>query len=237
VTLKGMLQLRPGLAAVLAAFVLTSCAHVPAHEKEDAQAMLARTCSVGSDVSSAHGAVWIRARSKEESGQFPAQVRATAPSSLRLEVTNLVGGLEAVISVQDGRYTIEVPGKKSRAESGTGSWGGIPLRWATDLFLGRIPCPTQTELKSARVSTLDGKLEVRVPAGLASGEQVFVYGYRNYAGHIWPEKLHWEQKGSFGAAVDFVFDQPEDKTLSPLKWQARSDRGEVKTRWRDRSVD
>jgi hypothetical protein len=67
-----------------------------------------------------------------------------------------------------------------------------------------------------------------------TGEEKFIYSFRSWGGKAWPEKLHWERNG--GAGVDFKFDDPEDKTASPRKWEAKSVQGEVKVRWRDREA-
>jgi hypothetical protein len=226
------------LAALAAAAMLQSCAHGPTAKSADPRLLYERACTPGQASQLIKGAVWLKAQSKEASGQFPAYVTAQAPDSLRMEVTNLVGGTEAVIAVKGLQYSINVPKQKTRNEKGSGSWGGIPLRWSTELFLGRIPCPAPLKpgAQMALSRTDDGELRVEVPAGLGSDPELYVYKFREYAGQPWPEQLHWERKGNFAVAVDFRFDDPEDKTLSPRKWEARSAQGEVKVRWKDREV-
>ena len=118
----------------------------------------------------------------------------------------------------------------------------MPLKWGTDLFLGRIPCPLPAELEKARVSLVqDGDLLIET-----SGNEQYEYHFKTIGGGSWPDSLHYEQKfpiemkvGSRGRptiVVDFRFDDPETGTLSPRKWEAKSDQGEVKVRWRDRDV-
>jgi hypothetical protein len=75
---------------------------------------------------------------------------------------------------------------------------------------------------------------VETPASVESDAEKFVYRFRSQGGGWWPEALHWERKGTFGTKVDFKFDQPEAGSLSPLKWEAQSQQGEVKVRWRER---
>jgi hypothetical protein len=175
----------------------------------------------------------MKAESKDAKGTFPANVTAKAPDSLTLEVVNLIGGTQAIITVEGGKYTILVPDKngKNRKKEGQGSWGGIPLHWASDLFLGKIPCPPADALASAKLSlSPEHDLIVELP------EERFVYSFRSWGGKAWPERLHWERKDTSVAAVDFKFDDPEDKTHSPRKWEAKSVQGEVKVRWRDREA-
>src|SRR5262249_16209508 len=148
------------------------------------------------------------------------EVKATAPDSLVLEVTNLLGATQAVITVQGPHYTITVPDKagNTKKREGAGSWGGIPLKWASDLFLGKIPCPSSAALTSARLSVNSDK---QLVAEVGSAEK-FIYGFREWGGKAWPESLHWERGGH---AVDFKFDDPEDRTHSPRKWEAKSAQG------------
>jgi hypothetical protein len=226
------------LPAACAIVLLSSCATAPSAKKVDPATLYEDACSIGANSRTVKGAVWLKAQSKEASGQFPAYVTAQAPDRLRMEVTNLVGGTEAVISVQGQKYSIRVPKQKARNEQGHGSWGGIPLRWATELFLGRVPCPAPGKAPAGASLTRagDDELRVDVPAALGGDPETYVYKFRGWAGRLWPESLHWERQGGFAVAVDFKFDDPEDKTGSPRKWEAKSAQGEVKLRWKDREV-
>lgn len=204
---------------------------------EDAEALLAHACRPGEGIQSVKGSVGMKAQSKEASGQFPASVLATAPDHLRVEVNNVLGGTEAVIAVEGRHYRVDIPSKKKRMEEGSGAWGGIPLEWATQLFLGRIPCPPEAARKDTKLSvSAEGDLVAETPAVLDRDEERFTYHFRSWQGKPWPETLHWERKGSIPLAVDFKFDDPEDQTASPRKWEAKSPRGEVKIRWRDREL-
>ncbi len=201
--------------------------------------MLRMACEPGAATQVVQGSVWLKASSKDASGQFPADVHAKAPNHLKMEVTNLIGGTEATISVEGTQYKIEIPSKKKKkaapAEQGNHSWGGIPLRWATDLFLGRIPCPPTASLKDSKLRIDDElRLVVETPAMLGADAQKFVYSFQNWEGRPWAKSLRWESTGTLSTAVHFVFEDPEPKTRSPRRWEARSDRGEVKIRWKDR---
>jgi hypothetical protein len=220
--------------------VLTGCGHGPVKPELEPRALLGLACQPGMQVSSVKGSVWLKAVSKEASGQFPAMVDASSPEKLKMEVTNLVGGTEAIITVDGRHYRIEVPNHKERTEQGEQYWGGIPLQWANALFLGRIPCPDAGLSKDAVFSmSAQGELVVETPETLARLPEKYVYRFRQLDGHFWPEALHWERKGIAASApivVDFKFDDPETKTMSPKKWEAKGSQGEVKVRWRDRQV-
>lgn len=226
--------------ALLVAALGPSCASKPVAPDEvtrgrDPKYLLDQACSAGRMVTSARGSVFMKAKSPDAEGQFPADVSAQAPSKLRLEVQNPIGGTEAIISVEEERYELQVPKKKEAGEKGTGSWAGIPLKWATDLFLGRVPCPRSEEIQSSTLNDKGG-LEIQTAASVRGGAEKFVFTFKKESGEPWPETLHWERFGAFAVSVDFRFSDPETKTRSPQKWEAKSARGEVKVRWRDRRI-
>ena len=80
-----------------------------------------------------------------------------------------------------------------------------------------------------------GELIVQVSKLNAEPER-FIYEFRRDQGKEWPKSLHWERLSSPPVTVDFNFDDPENETLSPKKWEAQSERGAVKVHWRDREV-
>jgi hypothetical protein len=217
----------------LSAFLLASCAGPSITPSSDPRKLLETACEPGAQIQSVKGSLWMKVTSKAASGQFPAEVLARAPGSVHLEVTNLIGSTQAKIDVQGGQYRIEAldqNGELKPMGAGKDSWGGIPLRWASDLFLGRVPCPGENSRSTARVSMgPDDTLRVE------SQGQVFTYRFRNWAGRPWAEGLVWEVSGG-AKRVEFKFDDPEDHTRSPKKWEARSSDGEVKVRWKDREI-
>lgn len=226
-----------GFVAVAAALVIMSgCATATVGRGWEPRALLDVACSPGAKIIGVEGGVWLKAQSKSASGQFPAQIRAEAPDQLQMEVTNLIGGQVAVIRVNGSKFDINLPEKGGRSRTGYDSWGGIPLRWATDLFLGRIPCPPTSVWKSAEITVSDsGELVVQTfSAGGKRRAEKFVYGFRSWAGKPWAERLRWERLGASRSHVDFRFDDPEDESRSPRKWEAVSEQGEVKVRWKDR---
>jgi hypothetical protein len=242
--LEGMI--RRLSAAAMICLLATACAHAPSaldashyRSPEGARALLTAACTPGRTVDSVKGSAWLKAKSKDASGQFPAEVEASI-SRLRMEVTNLLGGTEAILSVDGSRYLVEVPGKKDRTQRGEHAWAGIPLVWANSLFLGRVPCPEEGADPQLRLVSEDPlQLEAQVPARLDRLPERFVYTFKSEGGAPWPEALRWERKsalGGEGAAVDFTFEDPEEKTLSPKKWEARGAQGEIKVRWKSRQT-
>lgn len=224
------------IVSVLSA-ALSGCAHAPAGRDADPRALLHQACLPGSKVVSAKGHIWMKAASKDASGKFPANVEAKAPGSLRMEATNLLGGTEAIITVDGQEYSVQVPKQAGRSEKGSRAWAGIPLEWATDLFLGRIPCPASaSERELTLTKTAEGDLLVEMPASLDRDAQLFRYRFGWVEGKPWPQSLHWERKSLPPLSVDFKFHDPEDKTLSPTRWEAKSAQGEVKVSWREREV-
>ena len=80
---------------LMAILILPSCAHRRIAEGVGADALLKEACAPGAAVTEVTGSVWLKAESAEKSGQFPATVRAEAPSILKMEVTDLLGGTQA----------------------------------------------------------------------------------------------------------------------------------------------
>jgi hypothetical protein len=189
-------------------------------------------CDPGKNIQSVNGHLWIKADSKEVSGQFPADIQATSTQQLKMVVTNLLGGTLGVISISGNHYEIiEGSGLKGKKAEGSGSWGGIPLRWASDLFLGKIPCPSITALNQYKLSTtLEDELVIE------SEDQKFVFRFKTHQGKPWPEALHWERLKERVTSVDFSFSNPHEKTKSPQRWEAKSSLGAVKVRWRDQEI-
>lgn len=227
--------------SLLLALAVQGCGRAPIRKESDPKILLDQVCAIGRKtepgVKGVKGSIWMKASSRDASGQFPAQVTAQIPDRLDMEVTNLFGGREAVIRVTGKQYSIEVPGKKNENRQGTHSWAGIPLQWATDLFLGRVPCPASGSLQDAALRINEREeLVVQTKAAVDQDAQQFVYRFKNVSGRQWPEALHWERLSAAPLKVDFKFEEPEDGTRSPTKWEAKSVEGEVKVRWKEREL-
>jgi hypothetical protein len=216
------------IAVMMLGFVL-SCAHTKIDSKRDPRELLAEVCSVGASVKEASGTVWLKGKSPDLSGQAPAQVKVVSPETLDLEVTNLLGGAEARIQVRGDVYQVYSAARDKTVQRGQGSWGGIPLRWSTALFLGKVPCPVLASGNQVRFDPDQDELHVE------ASQEKYVYKLKNWEGRAWPTELAWERVASKATHVDFYFDSPEDSTRSPLKWEAVSSSGDrVTVRWKDR---
>ena len=144
----------------------------------------------------------MKVASKDASGQFSAFIEASAPDQLRLEVSSPCGTY-ATLTIHGSQYTIDF-GPSERNRGGADIWAGIlPLRWATDLFLGKIPCPNAAIVSAdARVITSEDELRIEVPAGgEAAPAETFVCRFRKSDPER-PGRLHRE---SGKTVVDFVF--------------------------------
>jgi hypothetical protein len=217
-------------------FFLCACATARKANERDPGELLEEVCSIGAQNQTVQGSLWLKADSAEAKGQFPADVKMDGPGNLRMEVTNMLGGTEAVIEVQGDRYSVKSPRQGASEQKGKGTWGGIPLSWASALVLGRMPCPTELQKKGAKIEALDAEtLQVSVSAGLGRDAETFRYKLRSWAGKLWPFQVEWEKLGPFGNAVSFEFEDPEDGTRVPRRWSAKSKAGSVKVRWKSRS--
>jgi hypothetical protein len=242
---------------LLLSFYLSACAQQRVRPQEHNPEGLARfACSPGSRLSEVQGSLWLKVQSSEASGQFPAQVNVSmasvskgsasplgsnqgqASKRFHMEVNNLFGGVEATITLEQGRVWVKGKDQNAKPElRAHGTWSGIPLEWASDLVLGKIPCPEKGELKNLKFSLLeDGSLRIERPARLGYDAEVFLFKFRYWNGQPWPEELQWKRGGPFAQAVDFKFADPEAETGSPLRWEAKSALGQMKLKWRERKT-
>ncbi len=217
---------------ILPVFFILSCSTGPRVEEKNPEKLYQYACRPKKDIKSVQGSVWLRVDSKEASGQFPAHVKARLPHRLDLEVTNLLGGTEATIKIRNQQIEVALPGKKKQRKRG--SWGGIPLRWAPLLFLGRVPCPSRSQAQKA-IKTVNSRHDLRV--SLRGGQESFEYEFKTFAGEPWPERVIWTKKlKTKNIEIEFNFSAPESKTRLAKKWEANSALGEVKLRWKRRVV-
>ncbi|MEK6706421.1 MAG: hypothetical protein AABZ06_11605 [Bdellovibrionota bacterium] len=225
----------PKLVLIFLISMQHGCAHRLIISGYEPKILLDAACgadSPGASLKAVKGSVWLKAKSNEASGQFPASVMVTSPAIMRMEIQNLFGGVEAIISVEGNKYKIEVPndtGKAHLKETGKDHWGGIPLNLAVDLFLGKLPCPTMSSVRHADIE--DDQLVIT-----SNLEERFVYRFEKFMDGFWPDYLHWERYGERPLSVEFRFYDPENGTKSPKRWEAKSKLGEIKVRWREREM-
>ena len=221
-----------------ASLQLSSCTTLPQIRSGDymPRDLLRFACSPGEDVKSAQGRILAKMSSPSRSGQFQAGVTVDSGRHLELDVTNPLGGTQAMIRVNEGRYeVIDYSDQHPVREFGQDYWGGIPLKWASTIFLGRIPCPETTPATRLEVSPA-GELVVTWFDAKAKETQQFTYGFIQWRGKPWPASLLWTRDGSHSSRVEFQFESPETDTGSPEKWEAKSVQGQIKIKWRTRQI-
>lgn len=167
----------------------------------------------------------MKAKSKEASGQFPANVQVSESAGLRMEVTQLMGARAALIEIRGSDFKVETP-KQGSVSKKAKSWGGIPLEWATALFLDRVPCPEGGEWNWAFNS------EQELVGKRASGPEEWKYKIVERMGRPFVEAVRLEQ--SEQQAFELKREDPDPSDGWARRWEIKSAVGEVKVRWRDR---
>jgi hypothetical protein len=176
----------------------------------------------------------MKAKSPEAKGQFPAEVRASANGKMELEVTNLLGGTEAWIQVEGTKVEVRKNQTGPLIQSASGAWGGIPLRWASQLFLGRVPCVSEKDILKSDLRRVDhDKIEIQLKSGSKILESFF-YQYIGIDGKAVPVRLIWKRMNLEPLEIDFHWDYAGSETGLARQWSAVSALGEVKLRWKQR---
>ncbi len=222
----------------LVIFHLVSCATVPTLKKGEhtAAELFEYACTPGKGIHTAGGRIAAKVSSSDFSGQFLAQVLADSDGHLKLDVTNPLGGTQVLIQVNQGNYEIiNYADRDQKPQIGKDYWGGIPLKWASSLFLGRIPCPPSDSSLRLHLGA-EGELIATWSDFNGSDRQRFVYRFRQSNQTPWPSSLSWTRDAKNSSQVDFEFESPEETTRSPEKWEARSSQGQVKVKWRTREI-
>ena len=226
------LNLSKAFSLGIACVLVNACSTGPRVKENNPDKLYQHACRNKKNVKGVEGSVWIQAKSKEASGQFPAQVEAKLPNRLDLEVTNLLGGTEAFIKVRKQEIDVTIPGHENQKKRG--SWGGIPLRWAPHLFVGLVPCPSRDAAKRAN-KTVNAKHDLMIE--LKKNQESFLYEFKDFAGEPWPERVVWTKKlKTHEVEVEFEFSEPESKTRLAQRWEASSSLGEVSLRWKRRKL-
>ncbi len=208
-------------------FLLTTqCATQQIKKDIDLYGLLGEVCKTGSQTKKVKGTAWLKIKSRDKSGQFPASVSVKSPDWLQLEVTNLLGAREGLITLEKNELKIE---SLHSTQDKPKNWSGIPLEWAIPLFLGQYPCPKYSQNSELKLTLAEnGELSVLWK------KQKFLYRFKNLYNDPWVESMDWE--GDL-ETTQFFFDRPDEHTGAPKKWEIRSPQGEVKFRWKDREAN
>lgn len=209
------------------AFFGLSCAQVPL-DSQRAKKVFSQICSTQKLPSSVEGSVWMKAKSKDASGQFPAAVQVKSLEEMKLEVTDLLGSTEARIEVKKKRYRIEIPKQKKKILKNKDTWAGIPLRWAPIVLLGGVPCPSRPLLKKGEILLGEDDSSFR----WVSAKQSFEYTLSEVS-KPWVEKVIWSNESQ---KVVFEFSRPSEEDDSAQHIKISSSKGEVRLRWRERNT-
>jgi hypothetical protein len=223
---------------VLFLLIFSSCASAPRvrqHSKMSPNEVLRKTCLIGSRIVQVKGDAWMKIKSEDKSsrnGQFPASIASQPNGNLRIEVTNPIGGTEAIIDWSDAEFSMKIRDRKPEVRKiGTGSaWSGVPLRFGRTLLMGRIVCPTADALAQGKTSWKEDLLFFE------STEETFEYLYELGQPEFFPSQVVWTRKTSQGSvAVMFRLERPDSQTQSPMTWEAKSKGEELKFKWNSHS--
>lgn len=132
---------------LLAIAGLAACAHRPQTPLSDEQSLrlLKKICATSGSAAGVDGEIWLKVQSDELRGQFPAAFRARRGAETELEITNLIGGVEARVKVKDGVLFVQHKGQGEFLMRARESWAGLPVKWLETLLLGDVPCPKLDE--------------------------------------------------------------------------------------------
>lgn len=214
--------------------ILVSCASAPRlrkHSNLSPIEVLKKTCLIGSQIHQVRGEAWMKIKSEDKSsrnGQFPASIASQPTGALRIEVTNPIGGTEAIIDWSDTDFVLKLKDRKpdTRKIGHSSSWSGVPLRFGRALLMGKMVCPKPETMAQGHSSWRDDQLFFE------TSEETFEYLYEFGQPEYFPTQVVWTRKSSQGdVVVAFKFDRPDTQTQSPLTWEAKSRGEELKFKW------
>lgn len=171
---------------------------------------------------SVSGDLAIQIQTSRLQGRFSATARADA-NDLDLEITHLFGGRLAYLGLRGPRYSIDVPMRKEKREGQGGSWAGIPMDWAKDLFLGRVPCRPVSEVQELAWDD-SGRLVA----------DAFTYELEQTPQKTWVKRLTTRSKDADPIVAEFG--EPQESFGAFPSWSVDSKEGSVRFRWTQRNV-
>jgi hypothetical protein len=224
----------------------SACATAPKRGEFADRDLLSAACPAGF-TKKLSGSVWMKIESKEMSGQFPASVLVDYPTKFTVEVTNLIGSPQAWLTIENGKtelkFTPENEKQYGRAPRAREVLGGLPIELAPRLFSGGVPCPSDDKNQDIRVKQTDeGGLEVTAVDLRTRISTRYVYSYTKVAGQPWVAEADYEKlargakPGAKSNLIKIIREEPSDPDSAPKRWSASSSHGEIKVRWKDRTV-
>jgi hypothetical protein len=227
-------------------FASAGCSSAPKRGEYSDRELMAAACPP-LPAKKVTGSIWTKIESEEMSGQFPATVLADYPKKLAVEVTNLIGSPQAWLTIENGktdlRFTAKNEKEYGKASRARDMLGGLPLELAPRLLVGGVPCPTDDKNQDIRVKQTDeGRLEVLALDLRSRISTQYVYTFTKVSGHPWVSEITYEKlarRGGQGAnlnLIKIVREEPSGSDGAPKRWSASSSRGEIRVRWKDRTV-
>ncbi len=189
---------------------------------------------MGAKNTRAKGSLWVKVKSTEASGQFPAFARSEKIGDQfqsTIEVNNLIGGKVATLEVKGGNFKISSLNRPT--QEGQDSWGGIPLRWVSGLLLGQYPCPQTSDLKALSIQSQEDKITVTE----MQTKERYVMTLGKTGDQFFVKKIEWRGAEEDSLKIEFLILERELKTESPLVWSAKSLKGQVMVRWKERVLE
>ena len=191
---------------------------------------LLKACEAGKDYTRVKGSLWAKIKSKKDELQFPATIKVENHQMV-MEVTNLVGGREALIKIDGELFEVLSDSRPTLNQKGKGSWNQIPVNWAFKAFLGQPPCVD--ELAAAKINkerSKDGVIAVSL------GGEVWLYELESNGGSEHIVRLTRESQDRI-KKLEIFFERFDAANGTPLSFRAVSDEGELKIRWKDRVLN
>ncbi len=232
---------------VFLAVLISGCATAPKRGEFTDRELLASACPVLAP-KKITGSVWTKIESNEMSGQFPATVLVEYPRKLAVEVTNLIGSPQAWLTIEGGKtelkFTAENEKEYGRAPRARDVLGGLPLELAPRLFAGGVPCPSDDKNQDIRVKQTDeGALEIVALDLRTRASTRYVYFFTKVAARPWVREADYEKLARRGPPsaksnlIKIIREEPSDPDGAPKRWSASSSHGEIRVRWKDRTVE
>ncbi|MCM0604595.1 MAG: hypothetical protein KA715_00735 [Xanthomonadaceae bacterium] len=212
---------------------MSSCATTIKTENFNDQELrehLKQACKLGKEFTSVKGSLWAKIKSKKEELQFPATIRV-ANKQLVLEITNLVGGREAVIRIDDELFSVLSDSRPGLNQKGKGTWNMIPVSWAFKAFLGQPPC-----LDEIATAHINREKSVHGAIALNFAGEIWIYELESTGTRERIIKLTRESKDSV-KKLEIEFERFDVSNGTPLSFRAASEEGELKIRWKERTIE
>ncbi len=225
---------------------ITACTSAPKRGEFADRELMSAACPAGF-TKKLSGSVWMKIESKEMSGQFPATVLVDYPKKFAVEVTNLIGAPQAWLTIENGKTELKFTAENEKAYGRTPRTrdvlGGLPIDLAPRLFAGGVPCPSDDKNQDIRVKQTDeGGLEVTTVDLRTRASTRYTYTFTKFAGRPWVSETDYEKlaRGAKGSAksnlIKIIREEPSDPDGAPKRWSASSSHGEIRVRWKDRTV-